>query len=129
MKRQSGVLLHVSSLPNKYGIGTFGTESFDFIKASKLEFYEPDFDKFPSLKLAFEVGRLGGTYPVCMNAANEEAVFAFLDKKIKYLDIYKITKQIFDSYKSIENVSIEQILQEDEKVRIQTRKLIDEYKD
>ncbi len=100
------------------------TESFDFIKAGKLEFYEPDYDKFPSLKLAFEAGRLGGTFPVCMNAANEEAVFAFLDKKIKFLDIYKITKSIFDVYKSIENPSIEQILEEDEKVRILTRKFI-----
>lgn len=100
------------------------TESFDFIKAGKLEFYEPDYDKFPSLKLAFEAGRLGGTFPVCMNAANEEAVFAFLDKKIKFLDIYKITKSIFDVYKSIENPSIEQILEEDEKVRILTREFI-----
>ena len=100
------------------------TESFDFIKAGKLEFYEPDYDKFPSLKLAFEAGKLGGTFPVCMNAANEEAVFAFLDKKIKYLDIYKITKTIFDSYVSIENATIEQILAEDEKVRKQTKELI-----
>ena len=101
------------------------TESFDFIKAGKLEFYEPDFEKFPSLKLAFEAGKLGGTYPVCMNAANEEAVFAFLDKKINYLDIYKITKQIFDNYISVENATIEQILEEDEKVRKLTRELIE----
>lgn len=100
------------------------TESFDFIKASKLEFYEPDFEKFPSLKLAFEAGKKGGTYPVCLNAANEEAVFAFLDKKIKYLDIYKITKTIFDSYCSIENPTIEQILEEDEKIRKETKELI-----
>ncbi len=100
------------------------TESFDFIKAGKLEFFEPDYEKFPSLKLAFEAGRKGGTYPVCMNAANEEAVFAFLDKKIKYLDIYKITKKIFDNYTSIENPTIEQILEEDEKIRILTRNLI-----
>ena len=101
------------------------TESFDFIKAGKLEFYEPDFEKFPSLKLAFKAGKLGGTYPVCMNAANEEAVFAFLEKKIKYIDIYKITKEIFDNYISIENATIEQILEEDEKVRVKTRELID----
>ena len=101
------------------------TESFDFIKAGKLEFYEPDFEKFPSLKLAFNAGKLGGTYPVCMNAANEEAVFAFLDKKISYLDIYNITKIIFDNYNSIENATIEQIIEEDEKVRIKTRELID----
>ena len=101
------------------------TESFDFIKAAKLEFYEPDFEKFPSLKLAFKAGKLGGTYPVCMNDANEEAVFAFLEKKIKYIDIYKITKEIFDNYISIENATIEQILEEDEKVRVKTRELID----
>jgi 1-deoxy-D-xylulose-5-phosphate reductoisomerase len=96
------------------------TESFDFIKAGKLEFFEPDYKKFPSLKLAFESGKIGGTSTVCLNAANEEAVFAFLTKKIKYLDIYKVTKHIFDNYKAIMNPTIEQILEEDEKVRKQT---------
>ncbi len=100
------------------------TESFDFIKAAKFEFYEPDYEKFPSLKLAFIAGEKGGTYPVCLNAANEEAVFAFLDKKIKYLDIYKITKTIFDDYTSIDNPTIEQIIEEDEKIRIKTKELI-----
>ena len=101
------------------------TESFDFIKAAKFEFYEPDIDKFPSLALAIKAGKKGGTYPVCMNAANEEAVFAFLEKKIKFLDIYNITKQVFDLYKSIENPTIDDIIEEDEKIRIQTRKIID----
>ncbi len=101
------------------------TESFDFIKAAKFEFYKPDTEKFPSLALAIKAGKLGGTYPVCMNAANEEAVFAFLDKKIKFLDIYKITKQIFDSYESIENPTIDDIIEEDEKIRIKTKKIID----
>ncbi len=105
------------------------TESFDFIKAAKLEFYEPDYEKFPSLSLAFKAGKLGGTFPVCMNAANEEAVFAFLDKKIKYLDIYKITKSIFDNYKSIDNPTLDQILEEDEKVRELTKKIIKKYEE
>ncbi len=105
------------------------TESFDFIKAGKLEFFKPDYEKFPSLKLAIEMGKKGGTCTVCMNAANEEAVFAFLDKKIKFLDIYKITKQISDNYISIPNPTIEQILDEDEKVRIQTKNLITKYKE
>lgn len=100
------------------------TESFDFIKAAKFEFYKPDTEKFPSLSLAIEAGRRGGTYPVCMNAANEEAVFAFLNKEIKFLDIYKITKHIFDEYISIENASLEQILEEDEKTRIKTKEFI-----
>lgn len=100
------------------------TESFDFIKAGKLEFYTPDTEKFPSLALAFEAGIKGGTYPVCMNAANEECVFAFLEKKIKFLDIYKITKEVFDSYISIKNPTIDEIIEEDEKVRIKTREII-----
>lgn len=105
------------------------TESFDFIKAGKLEFYEPDYEKFPSLSLAFKAGKLGGTYPICMNAANEEAVFAFLENKIKYLDIYKITRSIFDDYKSISNPTLNQILIEDEKVRELTKKLIKKYEE
>ena len=104
------------------------TESFDFVKAAKFEFYEPDMINFPSLALAFEAGRKGGTYPVCMNAANEEAVFAFLEKEIKFLDIYRITKKIFDEYKSIENPTIEQIIQEDENIRELTRSLIKEMR-
>ena len=100
------------------------TESFDFIKAAKFEFYKPDMEKFPSLALAFDAGKKGGTYPVCMNAANEEAVFAFLKKEIKFLDIYKITKEIYDNYSSIENPTIDEILSEDEKIRIKTNELI-----
>lgn len=104
------------------------TESFDFIKAGKFEFYKPDDEKFPSLKFAIEAGKKGGTYPVCMNAANEEAVFAFLRKEIKFLDIFDITKKIFDTYKSIENPTIDQILEEDEKIRIKTKELINKMR-
>ncbi len=104
------------------------TESFDFIKAAKFEFYEPDMVKFPSLALAFEAGKKGGTYPVCLNAANEEAVFAFLEKKIKLIEIYEITKKMFDEYQSIENATLEQILEEDEKIRIKTKELINKMR-
>ncbi len=100
------------------------TESFDFIKASKFEFYEPDLEKFPSLALAIEAGKLGGTYTVCLNAANEEAVFAFLNKEIKFTQIYEITKSVFDNYKGIENPTIDEIIEEDEKIRQITKNLI-----
>ena len=100
------------------------TESFDFIKAGKFEFFEPDDEKFPSLSLAIKAGMLGGTYPVCMNAANEEAVWAFLNKEINFLDIYKVTEQIFDLYVGLQNPTIDDIINEDEKVRVQTRELI-----
>ena len=100
------------------------TESFDFIKAGRFEFYEPDYDKFPALKLAIEAGKTGGTMPVCLNAANETAVFAFLNKQIKFTDIYKITKRVCDDYTYIQNPGLEEILEEDEKIRIKTDRII-----
>ncbi len=93
------------------------TGSFDFIQASKLEFFEPDFEKFPCLKIAFEAGKTGGTSTVCLNAANEEAVFAFLNGEIQFLDIYTIVKQCMDEYSVINNPTIDEILFEDIKVR------------
>ncbi len=101
------------------------TESFDFVKAGKFEFYEPDFEKFPLLKLAVEAGKRGGSAPVCLNASNEEAVTAFLDRKIKFTDIYKITKSVYDNYKPVDKPSIEEIISEDEKIRLKTKNIID----
>ena len=96
------------------------TRSFDFVKAGRLDFEEPDLEKFPCLKLAFEAGKQGGTLPVVMNAANEEAVFAFLDGKIKLYDIYKITKKMCDEHKVIENPTIDEIFAVDKKIREKT---------
>ena len=55
----------------------------------------------------------------------EEAVFAFLDGKIKLYQIYQITKTIFDNYKIIQNPTIEEIFEEDKNIREQTKKYIE----
>lgn len=55
-----------------------------------LTFEAPDFDRFPALKLAFEVARIGGTMPAVFNAANEIAVAAFLEKKIRFTEIAEV---------------------------------------
>ncbi|MBS1786124.1 MAG: 1-deoxy-D-xylulose-5-phosphate reductoisomerase [Acidobacteria bacterium] len=57
---------------------------------SKLEFFPPDTEKFPCVTLAYEALRAGGTMPAVLNAANEVAVAAFLDEKIKFGDIPKL---------------------------------------
>ena len=93
------------------------TRSFDFVKAGRLDFDEPDLEKFPCLELAFEAGKQGGTLPVVMNAANEEAVYLFLDKKISLWQIYEITKKMMDSHENILNPSLEQILETDMIIR------------
>lgn len=93
------------------------TRSFDFVKAGRLDFDAPDLEKFPCLKLAFEAGKQGGTLPVVMNAANEEAVYLFLDQKISLWQIYEITKKMMDSHTNILNPSLEQILETDMIIR------------
>ena len=100
------------------------TKSFDFIKAGRLDFEEPDIEKFPCLKLAFEAGKEGGTLPVVMNATNEEAVYLFLNKQISLWQIYEITNQMMSKHKTIKNPTLEDILAVDKLVREQTKSIV-----
>lgn len=93
------------------------TRSFDFVKAGRLDFEEPDMEKFPCLKLAFEAGKQGGTLPVVMNAANEEAVYMFLNGRISLWEIYEITAKMMEQHKNILNPSLDEILETDMMVR------------
>ena len=100
------------------------SKSFSFSEIARLDFEKPDFEKFPTVKLAYKAGRMGGSATACLNAANEEAVFEFLDGKINLYQIYEITKEIFDNHKLIQNPTIEEIFEVDEKTRLQTQELI-----
>ena len=82
----------------------------DFSKLAGITFEKPDVDTFEGLKLAYEAGRKGGSMPTVFNAANELAVAKFLDKKIKFLDIYEIIKESMNNIKYIDEPSIEEIL-------------------
>ncbi len=101
------------------------TESFDLIKIGQLTFEAPDFEKFPALKLAFEAGKSGKTFPTVLNAANEEAVMAFLDGKIKITDIIYIVENLLKKHTPVENATLEQILEIDESVRLEARKMVE----
>lgn len=72
-------------------------KTLDFHDIVNLEFMPPRYDDFPALKLAFEVGRLGGFKPAVFNAANETAVYAFLDNKIILPDIYKTVVHVLET--------------------------------
>lgn len=101
------------------------SESLDFVKIKQLDFEEVNYNKFPSLKLAIECGKYGGNAAVIMNAANEEAVYAFLDKKIKLGEIYKITEKMVSVYSNSTPLqSIDDIFELDNIVREKTRSLI-----
>lgn len=100
------------------------SKSFSFADIARLDFEKPDFEKFPSVKMAYEAGKIGGSATVCMNAANEEAVFAFLEDKIKLYEIYQITSKMMEQHHLVKNPSIDEIFEIDKEVRIKTRELI-----
>lgn len=100
------------------------SKSFSFADIARLDFEKPDFEKFPSVKMAYEAGKIGGSATVCMNAANEEAVFAFLEDKIKLYEIYQITSKMMEQHKLVKAPSIDEIFEIDKEVRIKTREMI-----
>ncbi len=84
-----------------------------------LQFHDPDFSKFPLLKLAFECGELGNIYPAILNAANEAAVSLFLNKKISYMDIGRIVRTNVEKTKAMKNPSISDIIALDKSIKEQ----------
>jgi 1-deoxy-D-xylulose-5-phosphate reductoisomerase len=89
----------------------------DFGKLKELTFIKPDFDKFECIKLAYDVMKMGGTYPVVLNASNETAVDLFLKKKIKFPDIASLIKNALDNHKSNGEIELENIIIIDKQVR------------
>lgn len=89
----------------------------DFVKLGQMTFLEPDLDKFECLRIAYEVASIGGTYPTVLNAANEVAVEAFLNKKIKFTKIPEIIKRAIDAHKPKFNPELEDILRVDSETR------------
>lgn len=100
------------------------SKSFSFSEIARLDFLAPDYDKFGFLNLAYSAGRTGGSATVALNAADEEAVFAFLDGRIKLFDIYEITEKIYLEHNVVKTPSIKEIFDIDKEVRIKTKELI-----
>jgi 1-deoxy-D-xylulose-5-phosphate reductoisomerase len=96
----------------------------DFNKAFSLEFLPPDIKRFPALKVAREVAIAGGTAPAVFNAANEVAVAAFLDGKIKFTDIVETIKKVLDTHNNLHELDIEVLLDADRNAREKARKVM-----
>ena len=94
------------SWPERY---PYALDQLDLVKYGSLTFEAPDLEAFPSLKIAIDCGKAGGTLPCAFNAANEEAVNAFLEGKIKYLDIPYITATVTQKHASVAAPTIEDI--------------------
>ena len=85
----------------------------DFPTLGSLTFETPDVQKFPSLLFAFEACKQKGTLPAVMNAANEVAVKAFLEKNIGFLDIFRIIRNTMEHHTRIDNPDLSGIIEAD----------------
>lgn len=101
-----------------------GVGDLDFDALSALTFQKPDFDRFPCLKLAYEAMNAGGAAPCVLNAANEAAVAAFLDRQIKFTDIAKTVAHCLAQDFSDDLGNIENLLAQDAVTRRQAQKFI-----
>lgn len=85
----------------------------DLAKAKTLEFIEPDFSRFPCLTLSREAARKGGSFPTVMNAADEVAVYAFLEGKIKFTSIARVVEKTLAKHRSTRSISLQAVLEAD----------------
>jgi 1-deoxy-D-xylulose-5-phosphate reductoisomerase len=101
-----------------------GVDDLDFFNTCSFEFQAPDFEKYPNLKLAIDACKQGQAACTALNAANEIAVDAFLNKKIKFTDIYKINETSVKKFVSQSVANIDDVIALDQTVRIFARSLL-----
>ena len=109
------------SWPERY---PYAFDQLDLVKYGTLTFEAPDLEAFPSLAIAIECGKAGGTLPCAFNAANEEAVNAFLEGKIKYLDIPYITASVTQAHHNVLVPTLEDIEAADAAARVAAQAVI-----
>lgn len=86
-----------------------GTKPLDFAALGKMTFFAPDYEAFPLLSLAKEAFSRGGTAPAVLNAANEEAVYAFLGGKISFYEIADIVQDALHTHTVVQNATLDDI--------------------
>lgn len=98
-------------------------ERLDFAKLGSITFENPDMETFKGLPLAMEAARVGGSMPTVFNAANEKAVALFLQRKIRFLDIYKIIEDAMERHEVVSSPTVEEILKIEQEIykRIESR--------
>ncbi|HQS58220.1 MAG: 1-deoxy-D-xylulose-5-phosphate reductoisomerase [Gallionellales bacterium 35-53-114] len=94
-----------------------GVAPLDLFKVATLNFVAPDFERFPCLALAYQALRAGGTAPAVLNAANEVAVDAFLNKRISFLDIPRLINDVLAAQVSVTVDTLEDVLLADTQAR------------
>ena len=101
----------------------------DWTAAARLDFEPPDQEAFPCLGLAYQAGRAGGTAPATLNAANEVAVAAFLDSRIRWATIPDVLKAVLDRHDGAVPDGVDAIIDADRRARRAAQLVIDDRRD
>lgn len=101
-----------------------GVNKLDLAKVATLTFEEPDMERFPALRLAFDALKAAQTYPAVLNAANEIAVAAFLDKKIAFTNIADTVDKTMQKHEAWTPLTLEEYLKADKWARETAKQLI-----
>jgi 1-deoxy-D-xylulose-5-phosphate reductoisomerase len=100
----------------------------DLLKVRVFEFFRPDMEKFPCLRLAYEAGKAGGTAPAVLNAANEVAVQAFLENALRFPDIANVVEEALSCHQRKEHPELREIMEADLWARDIAKKTIERIK-
>jgi 1-deoxy-D-xylulose-5-phosphate reductoisomerase len=100
------------------------TLAFDLAALRQLDFEQPDFDRFPCLRLAFEAAARGGAHCIALNAADEVAVEAFLDRRIPFTGIPRTIERVLASTPETHPATIAEVLGADQEARERARALV-----
>lgn len=101
-----------------------GVEPLDLFSIGRLDFYEPDFERFRCLRLAYQALATGGTAPAILNAANEVAVASFLARKLAFTDIPRLNEEVLQRLAAGPEGSLEDVLAADGAARDMAEQLI-----
>jgi len=107
-------IAYALAFPRRFG-HEFG--AIDWSRLGRLDFEPPDRDAFPCLDLAYEAGRVGGTAPAWLSAANEVAVAAFLENRIKWSDIAGVIADVMDRQDGAPGTTLDEVLDADSRAR------------
>ncbi len=113
-----GAIAYAMSYPERLPLGS---KKMDFQHLAPLSFAAPDLKKFPCLSLAFEALKAGRTYPTVLNAANEEAVQAFLDSRVAFIAIPELVEKALAAHEPVPEPGLSDILDADAWARKLTR--------
>ncbi|MGB3841601.1 MAG: 1-deoxy-D-xylulose-5-phosphate reductoisomerase, partial [Bacteroidales bacterium] len=89
----------------------------DFVELHSLSFDNPDIKHFPHLQLAYDILNIGGIMPCVLNAANEIAVYAFLNKEIKFTQMYTVIEKTLEKFTPTSVENVEHLISVDQRAR------------